>query len=115
MPIPSSSAAHRGSNERSRLNGCYERVFPVVKGQKAAMFLVVLKPGGIREPHWHPDAWEFDYCISGKARMSVAGPNNHRKMFDVNPGQVVFVPMGYFHDFANIGEDDQHSPASFNT
>ena len=51
------------------------------------MFLVVLKPGGIREPHWHPDAWEFDYCISGTARMSVVGPNNEWKMFDVKPGR----------------------------
>ena len=51
----------------------YETDFPVVAGQNAAMALVVLKKGGIREPHWHPDAWEFDYCISGKARMSVVG------------------------------------------
>ena len=58
------------------VRGAYEKVFPIVKGQKAAMFLVILKPGGIREPHWHPDAWEFDYCISGTARMSVVGPNN---------------------------------------
>ena len=54
----------------------YEKVFPVVAGQNAAMALVVLKKGGIREPHWHPDAWEFDYCISGEARMSVVGPND---------------------------------------
>ena len=53
------------------VRGAYEDVFPIVKGQKAAMFLVVLKPGGIREPHWHPNAWEFDYCIKGRARMSV--------------------------------------------
>jgi oxalate decarboxylase len=36
------------------VQGAYEDVFPIVKHQKGAMFLVVLKPGGIREPHWHP-------------------------------------------------------------
>src|ERR1700730_4669937 len=68
----------------------YEKVFPVVAGQNAAMALVVLKKGGIREPHWHPDAWEFDYCISGKARMSVVGPNNEWREFKVEPGLIVF-------------------------
>jgi oxalate decarboxylase len=92
----------------------YEKVFPVVTGQNAAMALVVLKKGGIREPHWHPDAWEFDYCISGKARMSVVGPNNEWREFKVEPGQIVFVPQGYFHYFENIGEEDLRFLIVFN-
>jgi oxalate decarboxylase len=86
----------------------------VVAGQNAAMALVVLKKGGTREPHWHPDAWEFDYCISGKARMSVVGPNNEWREFKVEPGQIVFVPQGYFHYFENIGEDDLRFLIVFN-
>jgi oxalate decarboxylase len=96
------------------VQGCDEKVFPIVTGQKAAMFLVVLKPKGIREPHWHPNAWEFDYCISGRARMSVVAPNNEWKIFDVKPGQVVFVPQGYFHYFENIGLDDLRFLVVFN-
>ena len=96
------------------VQGCYEDVFPIVTGQKAAMFLVVLKPRGIREPHWHPTAWEFDYCISGKARMSVVAPDNTWQIFDVEPGQVVFVPQGYFHYFENIGADKLHFLVVFN-
>src|SRR5712691_10091570 len=76
------------------VQGAYEKVFPVVRGQQAAMFLVVLRPKGIREPHWHPTAWEFDYCISGRARMSFVAPNNEWNIFDVEPGQIVFVPQG---------------------
>ncbi len=30
------------------VQGCNEDVFPIVTGQKAAMFLVVLKPRGLR-------------------------------------------------------------------
>ena len=96
------------------VQGAYEKVFPIVAGQKAAMFLVVLKPGAIREPHWHPNAWEFDYCIKGKARMSVVGPNNEWKLFDVEAGQVVFVPMGFFHYFENTGDEDLQFLISFN-
>src|SRR5215472_12936342 len=39
--------------------------FPVLKGNQAAVFYLVMKPGAVREPHWHPDAWELDVPISG--------------------------------------------------
>jgi len=96
------------------VQGAYEKVFPIVKDQNAAMFLGVLKQKGIPEPHWHPNAWEFDYCISGRARMSVVAPNNEWKIFDVKPGQVVFVPMGYFYYFENVGDDDLRFLVVFN-
>ena len=92
----------------------YEQVFPIVAGQNAAMALVVLEKGGIREPHWHPDAWEFDYCISGKARMAVVAPNNEWQTFEVEAGQIVFVPQGYFHYFENIGSEDLRFLIVFN-
>jgi oxalate decarboxylase len=96
------------------VRGAYEKNFPVVKSQAGAMFLVILDKGGIREPHWHPNAWEFDYCISGKARMSVVAPDNKWNIFDVEPGQAVFVPQGYFHYFENIGDDKLHFLVVFN-
>jgi oxalate decarboxylase len=92
----------------------YEKVFPIVTGQSAAMALVVLKKGGIREPHWHPDAWEFDYCISGRARMAVVAPGNEWQSFEVEPGQIVFVPQGFFHYFENIGSEDLRFLIVFN-
>ena len=96
------------------VQGAFQDVFPILKHQKGAMFLVVLKPRGIREPHWHPDAWEFDYCISGRARMSVVAPNNQWTLFEVKAGQVVFVPQGYFHYFENIGREDLRFLVVFN-
>jgi oxalate decarboxylase/phosphoglucose isomerase-like protein (cupin superfamily) len=33
--------------------------------------IVTLKPGGLRELHWHPNADEWQYYISGKGRMTV--------------------------------------------
>ncbi|CAF4308198.1 unnamed protein product, partial [Adineta steineri] len=28
------------------------------------MAILTLKVGGIRQPHWHPFAWELNYVIS---------------------------------------------------
>ena len=92
----------------------YEDGFRILAGQKASMALVVLKKGGIREPHWHPDAWEFDYCISGRARMSVVAPDNEWQSFDIEAGQIVFVPQGFFHYFENIGSEDLRFLIVFN-
>jgi oxalate decarboxylase len=44
------------------------RNFPVSKHIAAA--LVTVKPGGMREMHWHPNASEWQYYIAGKARMN---------------------------------------------
>src|SRR5207302_279047 len=39
--------------------------------QNIAASLVTLKPGGLRELHWHPNADEWQFFISGKGRMTV--------------------------------------------
>lgn len=36
-----------------------------------ASALVEVEPGGIREPHWHPNTDEWQYYISGQAKMTV--------------------------------------------
>src|ERR1700758_1074957 len=46
--------------------------FPVSKSVAAA--LVTLKPGGIREMHWHPNASEWQFYLAGKGRMTVFMP-----------------------------------------
>jgi oxalate decarboxylase len=48
-------------------------VFPASRNIAAA--LVGVEPGGLRELHWHPNADEWQYYITGEARMGVfAGP-----------------------------------------
>ena len=46
--------------------------------------------------------------------MSVIGPNDDWREFKVEPGQIVFVPQGYFHYFENIGEEDLRFLIVFN-
>jgi oxalate decarboxylase len=60
------------------------------------------KPGGIRKPHWHPNAAELDYVIDGKARITIFSPEGTGNTFEVGPGQIVFIPSAYFHYIENI-------------
>jgi oxalate decarboxylase len=97
------------------LKGASGHEFSILKGQKGALYSVKLEVGGVREPHWHPNAWEFDYCISGLARMTVLAPQGEVETFEVNPGDVVFVPQGHFHYFENIGQEPLHFVIAFNS
>lgn len=78
--------------------------FPILAGMGAV--LLRLEKGGVREPHWHPNAAELSYCITGNARMTIYSPNARRDTFTINPGQLTFVPRGYWHDIENIGNEE---------
>jgi oxalate decarboxylase len=75
-----------------------------------ACYLLTLKPKGIREPHWHPNAAELDYVISGRARMTIFSPGDIVDTFEVGPGEVVFIPSAYFHYIENA---DDHNDMQF--
>jgi oxalate decarboxylase len=67
--------------------------------------LATIKPGGLREMHWHPNASEWQYYISGKARMTVVLPHGARTM-DFNANDVGFVPRIAGHYLENVGDTD---------
>jgi len=66
------------------------RNFPVSK--KVAAGLLIIKPGHMREIHWHPNAAEWQYWISGKGRMTVFFPVDNARTMDYNTNDVGFVP-----------------------
>ena len=76
--------------------------FPILQGMGAA--LLRLKKGGIREPHWHPNAAELSLCIAGNTEMTIFGNNAARDTFVIKAGDLTFVPKGYLHDIQNIGD-----------
>jgi hypothetical protein len=45
--------------------------FPISTTMTGA--LLRIRAGGLREPHWHSNADEWQYYVSGRARMSVFG------------------------------------------
>lgn len=88
------------------LQGAHGENWPLLKGQQAAIYLARLAPGGVREPHWHPSAWEINFVMQGRARWSFVGPNSTHDAFDASKGDIVFVPQGHFHYFENASDTD---------
>jgi oxalate decarboxylase len=67
--------------------------------------VATIKPGGMREMHWHPNASEWQYYISGKGRMTIVLPEGARTM-DFNANDVGFVPRVVGHYIENTGDTD---------
>jgi oxalate decarboxylase len=88
------------------LQGASEENWKILSNQQASVYLARLEPGGVREPHWHPSAWELNYVISGKVRWSFAGPQATHDSFEASAGDLVFAPQGHFHYFENASETE---------
>ena len=68
--------------------------------------LEVMKPGATRELHWHPNADEWQYYVSGKGRMTVFGSGGRASTDDFEKTDVGYVPQGYGHYIENTGTED---------
>ena len=73
---------------------------------KLAAALVTLKPGGLRELHWHPNSSEWQYWIAGKGRMTVFFPYDNARTVDFNSNDVGYVPSNAPHYIENTGDSD---------
>jgi oxalate decarboxylase len=71
-----------------------------------AMAMVTVHPGGMRELHWHPNADEWQYYISGKARMTVVSTGNRARTMDFQEGDVGYVQKTLLHYIENTGDTD---------
>lgn len=67
---------------------------------------VVVKPGGLRELHWHQNADEWQYYIQGKGRMTVFFNGGKARTADFNAGDVGYVPKTLGHYIENVGDTD---------
>jgi oxalate decarboxylase len=68
--------------------------------------IVKLKPGGLREMHWHPNADEWQYFISGKGRMTVFAAGGRARTMDVEAGDVGYVQQSNPHYVENTGDGE---------
>ena len=78
--------------------------FPVALNIAAAM--VTIKPGGLREMHWHPNVSEWQYWIKGQGRMTVAVTGARARTMDFRANDVGFVPSMAGHYIENTGTED---------
>lgn len=65
---------------------------------------LMLEKGGVREPHWHANAHELGYCVTGEALITIAANHAERESFVVGAGDMFFVPSGAMHSIENLND-----------
>jgi oxalate decarboxylase len=80
-----------------------QRVWPATN---IAAAIVRLRPGGLRELHWHPNEDEWQYYVSGKGRMTVFAAGGHARTMDFEEGDVGYVSKSQPHYIENTGDED---------
>ena len=78
-------------------------VFPVTPITAA---IVRLKPGGLRELHWHPNADEWQYYVSGKGRMGIFIGDARARTMDFEESDIGYIPQSIPHYIENTGDTD---------
>ncbi len=71
-----------------------------------AAAIVTLKPGGLRELHWHPNADEWQYYVKGKGRMTVFAAGGLARTMDFQAGDVGYIDISMPHYVENTGDED---------
>jgi oxalate decarboxylase len=71
-----------------------------------ATAIVTVHPGGIRELHWHPNADEWQYYMSGQGKMTVFATGGRARTMDFQAGDVGYVQKTLPHYVENTGNTD---------
>ena len=103
----------RRSNRSGNVRIADSTVFKVSKSIAAA--LETIRPGGIREMHWHPNADEWQYYVKGQGRMTVFNAGPQAQTMDFRPGDIGVVKRNYGHYLQNTGTSDLVMVAVFKT
>ncbi len=80
--------------------------FPI--SQSIAGVSMRLKPGAIRELHWHALAAEWAYMLEGRCRATVVMPNGQSEIADFGPGDTWYFPRGHGHALQGMGPGECH-------
>src|SRR3954465_1947429 len=76
--------------------------FPIL--ERLSIKRLVLEPGSIREPHWHANADELTYCLSGSVLVSILETGDAFATFRVDAGEMFQALSGALHHIENIGD-----------
>jgi oxalate decarboxylase len=71
-----------------------------------AAAIVTVKPGGLRELHWHPNEDEWQYYVKGTGRMTVFSAGGHARTMDFHESDVGYVERSMPHYIENLGDTD---------
>jgi oxalate decarboxylase len=82
------------------------RNFPVSKG--IAGVSMRLKPGALRELHWHANAAEWGLYLTGRARLTIVSPDRQWETIECGSGDLAYIPRGYAHYIQNVSQEECH-------
>ena len=87
------------------VRGASVRQFPVSQGIAGASMR--LQPGCLRELHWHTNAAELGYVVSGNCRTTVLSPDG-AATDTFGSGDVWYFPRGWGHSILGTGASECH-------
>jgi oxalate decarboxylase len=64
-----------------------------------------MEPGALRELHWHPNASEWQYVLSGQLCVTLFGSKGRWRQETLSKGDVGYIPQGMGHSLENVGTD----------
>jgi oxalate decarboxylase len=99
FPLMAQPPAKFAGSEERRVS---VKEFPVSKTITGV--ILDLKPGAVREPHWHPHANEWFYLVSGQARVGMFGSHGRYRSEDFATGDAGYIPQGFAHYVENNGQ-----------
>lgn len=71
--------------------------------------------GALRELHWHPNAAEWQYVLSGKFHLTLFGSKGRWREESVEQGDVAYIPQGFGHSIENVGGETARILIVFNS
>jgi oxalate decarboxylase len=71
-----------------------------------AATMVTIKPGGLRDMHWHPNADEWSYWIKGNGRVTVFNTGPAAITANFHSGDIGYVKKALGHYVENTGNTD---------
>ena len=77
--------------------------FPVLDG--VTCYSVELWEECMRLPHWHPNAAELGYVVSGRIEIMIWRSPGESAMFTLGPGMCWFIPQAALHSLNNVGKE----------
>jgi len=100
-------------NKSGTLQVADSSIFKVSETVAAA--LETIKPGALRELHWHPNADEWQYWIKGEGRMTVFNSGPRAQTQNFRAGDIGYVKRAAGHFIENTGKEDLVFVATFKT
>jgi oxalate decarboxylase len=124
--IPCAAAAHSASPkslkydleqaEPLRYAGGTSRIVTsanIAKLSGLSMASLHIDPGAMQELHWHTNANELNYCLSGQGEIGIFVSGSQASLFTIQSGSTSFVPMGAAHYIRNTGLEVLHLITGF--